>query len=148
MKLINKLTKRELELLKEIDINIEDKDYSVDEIIKITDDTTLNGEISNLEGKDYKSTSLAEEYADLVDKLISANRPQTITAEQYNNTSKIGNEINEGAQAKRGREGAATRHKANTLDPTLSSITRSNNTLNKLLRLILIIEPDNNCSFP
>lgn len=70
MKLINKLTKRELELLKEIDINIEDKDYSVDEIIKITDDTTLNGEISNLEGKDYKSTSLAEEYADLVDKLI------------------------------------------------------------------------------
>ena len=38
---------------------------------------------------------------DLVDKLISANRPQTITAEQYNNTSKIGNEINEALEKAR-----------------------------------------------
>lgn len=70
MKLINKLNERELELLKKININIEDREYSVDEIIQISDDTTLNGEISNLEGENYKSTAIAEEYANLVDKLI------------------------------------------------------------------------------
>lgn len=70
MKLINKLNERELELLKKININIEDREYSVDEIIQIADDTTLNGEISNLEGENYKSTAIAEEYANLVDKLI------------------------------------------------------------------------------
>lgn len=70
MKLINKLNERELELLKKININIEDREYSVDEIIQIADDTTLNGEISSLEGENYKSTAIAEEYANLVDKLI------------------------------------------------------------------------------
>lgn len=70
MKLINKLNERELELLKKININIEDREYSVDEIIQIGDDTTLNGEISSLEGENYKSTAIAEEYANLVDKLI------------------------------------------------------------------------------
>ena len=44
MKRINKLNERELELLKKININIEDREYSVDEIIQISDDTTLNGE--------------------------------------------------------------------------------------------------------
>ena len=48
-----------------------------------------------------KHNANIKEYNDLVDKLISANRPQTITAEQYNNTSKIGNEINEALEKAR-----------------------------------------------
>lgn len=70
MKLKSKLTEREIELLSKIDIEIDDKDYNVDEIIKIADNTTLNGEISSLEGTNYKTTDLAKEYASLVDKLI------------------------------------------------------------------------------
>lgn len=70
MKLKNKLTEREIELLKKINIQLEERDYNTDEIIEITDNTVFLGEISNLEGEDYKTTDIANEYANLVDKLV------------------------------------------------------------------------------
>lgn len=70
MKLKNKLTEREIELLKKIDIEITEKEYSTDDIIEMTDNTVFLGEISNLEGEDYKTTDIANEYANLVDKLV------------------------------------------------------------------------------
>lgn len=70
MKLKSKLTEREIELLKKIDIEIIEKEYSTDAIIEMTDNTVLLGEISNLEGEDYKTTDIANEYANLVDKLV------------------------------------------------------------------------------
>lgn len=70
MKLKNKLTEREIELLKKINIQLEERDYNTDEIIEMTDNTVLLGEISNLEGEDYKTTDIANEYANLVDKLV------------------------------------------------------------------------------
>ena len=70
MKLKNKLTEREIELLKKINIQLEDREYDTDDIIEMTDNTVLLGEISNLEGEDYKTTDIANEYANLVDKLV------------------------------------------------------------------------------
>ena len=70
MKVKNKLTEKEIELLKKIDIEITEKEYSTDDIIEMTDNTILLGEISNLKGEDYKTTDIANEYANLVDKLV------------------------------------------------------------------------------
>lgn len=67
MKLKNKLTATEVELLSKIGIEITDKEYSLEEIIDMSDEAILNGEIKSVE--DSKN-DLAKQYANLVDKLI------------------------------------------------------------------------------
>ncbi len=69
MKIINKLNERELELLKKIDIIIEDRDYQWEEIEDLKEDIVFKGEISNMD-KDENPTSLSEEYSSLADKFI------------------------------------------------------------------------------
>lgn len=70
MKIKNKLTQRELELLENIDIKIEDIEYSWEDIEEIKSNIILNGEISNLKGENYETTSIATEYANLADKFL------------------------------------------------------------------------------
>lgn len=67
MKLIGKLNDKEIILLKEIDIEITDKDYTLQEIIDISDKVIQNGEITAVE--DNKN-DIAKKYGDLADKLI------------------------------------------------------------------------------
>lgn len=67
MKLINELTQRELQLLENIEIKITDKDYTLEEIIDISDEVVLKGEITAVEDK---NESLAKLYGNLADKLI------------------------------------------------------------------------------
>lgn len=70
MKILNKLNKRELELLDKINIKIEDRDYTWSELEELKENIVINGEISNLEGSNYSTTDIAMEYAYLVDKFI------------------------------------------------------------------------------
>lgn len=70
MKILNKLSKRELELLDKINIKIEDREYTWSELEKLKENIVINGEISNLEGSNYSTTDIAMEYAYLVDKFI------------------------------------------------------------------------------
>lgn len=67
MNLINKLTNREIMLLENIDIKITDKDYTLQEIMDISDKIILNGEITAVENNEY---IIAKQYGDLSDKLI------------------------------------------------------------------------------
>ena len=69
MKILEKLNQRELELLKKIDIIIEDRDYEWEEIEEIKEDIVLNGEISNMDEK-QNPTTLSEEYSNLADKFV------------------------------------------------------------------------------
>ena len=68
MKIKNRLTQRELELLEKIDIQIEDVDYSWEDIEE--SNIVLKGEISNLKGENYETTLIANEYANLADKFL------------------------------------------------------------------------------
>lgn len=70
MKILNKLNKRELELLNKINIRIEDKEYTWSELEELKENIVVNGEISSLEGNNYSTTDTAIEYAHLVDKFI------------------------------------------------------------------------------
>ncbi len=70
MKIKNRLTQRELELLEKIDIQIEDVDYSWEDIEEIKSNIVLKGEISNLKGENYETTLIANEYANLADKFL------------------------------------------------------------------------------
>ena len=69
MKIINRLNEREKELLKKIDINIEDRDYYSEELEEIKDNIVLNGEISSLD-EQGTTNDLAMEYSNLADKFI------------------------------------------------------------------------------
>jgi len=69
MKIKNKLNKRELELLKNINIVIEDRNYEWEEIEEIKEDIVLNGEISNMD-EEQNPTTLSNEYSNLADKFI------------------------------------------------------------------------------
>ena len=69
MKIKNKLNKRELELLKNINIVIEDRNYECEEIEEIKEDIVLNGEISNMD-EEQNPTTLSNEYSNLADKFI------------------------------------------------------------------------------
>lgn len=69
MKIINNLSKREIELLNKIDIDIEDREYNWEEIDDIKEKIVLDGEISNMD-KNENPTTLSEEYSNLVDKFI------------------------------------------------------------------------------
>ena len=69
MKIINNLSKREIELLNKIDIDIEDREYNWEEIDDIKEKIVLDGEISNMH-KNENPTTLSEEYSNLVDKFI------------------------------------------------------------------------------
>lgn len=70
MKILNKLNKRELELLDKINIKIENREYTWSEIEQLKESIVVDGEISNLEGSGYSSTDIAMEYAHLIDKFI------------------------------------------------------------------------------
>lgn len=70
MNILNKLNKRELELLDKIGIKIEDREYNWSELEKIKENVVIDGEISSLEGNNYATTDIAIEYAHLVDKFI------------------------------------------------------------------------------
>ncbi len=70
MKILNKLNKRELELLDKIGIKIEDREYKWSELEELKEKVVVNGEISSLEGSNYATTDIAIEYAHLVDKFI------------------------------------------------------------------------------
>lgn len=67
MKLIEKLNDKEIILLKEINIKITDKDYTLQEIIDISDKVIQNGEITAVE---ENKNDIAKKYGDLADKLI------------------------------------------------------------------------------
>ncbi len=67
MKLINKLTDKEITILKKINIEITNKDYTSQEIMDISDKVVLNGEIPAIENN---KDNIAKEYANLADKLI------------------------------------------------------------------------------
>ena len=69
MKILEKLNQRELELLKKIDIIIEDRDYELEELEEIKEDIVLNGEISSMDEK-QDMTTLSEEYSNLADKFV------------------------------------------------------------------------------
>ena len=69
MKIINRLNEKEKELLKKIDIEIEDRDYYSDELEEIKENIVLNGEISNLD-EQGTTNDLAMEYSNLADKFI------------------------------------------------------------------------------
>ena len=70
MKILNKLNKRELELLDKIGIKIEDREYKWSELEELKEKVVVTGEISSLEGSNYATTDIAIEYAHLVDKFI------------------------------------------------------------------------------
>lgn len=69
MKIKNKLNERELELLNKINIIIENREYNWEELEEIKDNLVIRGEISNMD-KNENSTSLSDEYSNLVDKFI------------------------------------------------------------------------------
>lgn len=69
MRILEKLNQRELELLKKIDIIIEDRDYEWEELEEIKEDIVLNGEISSMNEK-QNVTALSEEYSNLADKFV------------------------------------------------------------------------------
>lgn len=70
MKILDRLNKRDLELLDKINIKIEDREYNWSELEELKENIVVNGEISSLEGSDYSTTDIAMEYAYLVDKFI------------------------------------------------------------------------------
>lgn len=70
IRIIDKFSKRELELLKDINIIIEDREYSYDEIYDISDKTfDKEGAIINAEKK-WEYSDLADEYGRITEMLI------------------------------------------------------------------------------
>lgn len=69
MKIKSRLNEKEIELLNKINIEIEDKDYDLDELEDIKEDIIFKGEICNFD-KNENPTELSEEYSNLADKFI------------------------------------------------------------------------------
>lgn len=69
MKIKSRLNEKEIELLNKINIEIEDKDYDLDELEDIKEDIVFKGEICNLD-KNENPTELSELYSNLADKFI------------------------------------------------------------------------------
>lgn len=69
MKIKNSLNEKEIELLKKINIEIEDRDYDFDEIEDIKEDIVFKGEICNFD-KNENPTELSDKYSELADKFI------------------------------------------------------------------------------
>lgn len=69
MKIRNNLNEKEIELLKKINIKIEDRDYDIEELENIKEDIVFKGEICNFD-KNENPTELSEKYSNLADKFI------------------------------------------------------------------------------
>ena len=71
LKIIDKLSNREINLLKDINIIVEDKEYDYDDLYQMADKTTKKEiELINSEKKG-EYNSVADEYSTIVDILIS-----------------------------------------------------------------------------
>ncbi len=69
MKLIDKFSERELYILKNANIKIEDKDYNVDELIEL-EDKVSDVMLDSLDKK-QNFTALAEEYENILNLVIT-----------------------------------------------------------------------------